>query len=89
MLKHVPYWPLQLVAACAAFAPKVNRTTAKIAAMQSLIMLSPSRAIRDAPEAYSSSTIRPSLIVTRRSMRAASSMLWVAMMVARPEARMS
>jgi hypothetical protein len=36
---------------------------------------------------YSSSTTAPSRIVTRRSICAAMSRLWVAMMVARPEAR--
>ena len=38
---------------------------------------------------YSSSTTAPSRIVTRRSICAAISRLWVAMMVARPEARTS
>ena len=38
---------------------------------------------------YSNSTTSPSRNVTRRSMREANSMLWVAMMVASPEARTS
>ena len=36
---------------------------------------------------YSSSTTNPSRMVTRRSICAASSILWVAMMAAMPEAR--
>ena len=38
---------------------------------------------------YGSSTTRPSRIATRRSMRAASSMLWVASTTVRPDARIN
>ena len=41
----------------------------------------------DEPSAYSNSTTPPSRIVTRRSMREASSRLWVAISAASPEAR--